>query len=160
MFQSNVQASPDYGKIKGTITWQYNKYVGTKGDVGAQIYVIPTSFSPQTISEDDEKAYFMTGKVPKNSMLFYTTADGYGNYEIDVVPAGEYCVFIISMKTTRDFTKPVPEYTKNALKPYIRNWDTIEKGTLVKLHNHVFKNVEIRSGITTIFSHDFGFTYI
>ena len=102
----------------------------------------------------------MTGKVPKNSMLFYTTADGYGNYEIDGVPAGEYCVFIISMETTRDFTKPVPEYTKNALKPYIRNWDTIEKGTLVKLHNHVFKNVEIRSGITTIFSHDFGFTYI
>lgn len=26
------------GNLKGTITWQYNKVIGTKGDVGAKIF--------------------------------------------------------------------------------------------------------------------------
>ncbi|CAI8980232.1 hypothetical protein EMIT07CA2_60246 [Brevibacillus sp. IT-7CA2] len=77
------------GALKGTITCQYNDFVGSKPDVNAKILLIRTDFDKNTIT-DVEEGVFAIGLVPKNSGLFALKANGYGNYEIGNLPAGEY----------------------------------------------------------------------
>lgn len=157
---SSVAFAADYGKLKGTITWQYNKFVGTKGDVAAKIYIIPKDFKVDSISVDEEKSYFSFGMTPKNTNLFYAEADGYGNYEVDGIPPGEYYVFIISQSTRRDLTQPLGEYTKSFLAQVARDLDKDGLTFNTKLYKHTIKSIQIRTGITSNVSHDFGNTYI
>src|SRR5690242_3827745 len=37
-------AKQAFGKVQGAITWQYNNFVGTKGDVGAEVVLVAKPF--------------------------------------------------------------------------------------------------------------------
>ncbi|GEC92824.1 hypothetical protein [Brevibacillus brevis] len=145
------------GSLKGTITWQYNDFVGTKPDVNAKILLIPTGFDKNTIT-DVEEGVFAIGTVPKNSGLFAAKANGYGNYEIGNLPAGEYHILVVSAQTTRNIKEPVDEYFTSILKPYIRNWDSFVRISLLH-YKYELSTITIEEDQTLDFSHDFGNTY-
>ncbi|WP_244297227.1 hypothetical protein [Brevibacillus antibioticus] len=54
------------GSLKGTITWQYNDFVGTKPDVNARILLISKGYDKNTLT-DDEESIFAIGTVPKKT---------------------------------------------------------------------------------------------
>ncbi|MFI8715769.1 hypothetical protein [Brevibacillus brevis] len=145
------------GALKGTITWQYNDFVGTKPDVNAKILLIRTDFDKNTIT-DVEEGVFAIGLAPKNSGLFAGKANGYGNYEIGNLPVGEYHITIVSAQTNRNIMLPVDEYPITKLKPYIQKWDAFLSMSLLDKKYHV-ATITIEEGQTLDFSHDFGNTY-
>lgn len=154
---SSMAFASEYGKIKGTITWQYNNYIGTKGDNGAKIYIIPTNFDITSISLEDEKRYYNYGTIPKDTNLFYAKADGYGSYEIDGIPAGEYYVLIISDNVNKDSRAPMSSFTEYVLKKMCRDLRNAGMSYETAVNKHTTKTVQIKVGITTSLSHDFGY---
>lgn len=145
------------GSLKGTITWQYNDYVGTKPDVNAKILLIRTDFDKNTIT-DEKAALFALGSAPKDSGLYTAKANGYGNYEIGNLPVGDYYILVVSGQTKRDLSEPIDEYLTNTLQPYARNW---EEFTLLGLsaNQYELSSITIEEDQTIDFSHDFGNTY-
>ncbi|HMM21817.1 MAG TPA: hypothetical protein PKA10_13950 [Selenomonadales bacterium] len=149
-----------YGSLKGTITWQYNNYVGTKGDVEAKVIVIPDNINSESISETDGTSLINSGIVPQNSGIFYAEADGYGNYEINGLNPGDYSVLIISNKTTRNSNEPIYDGVKQLLLLFLKSNDKIINNYYIKWKKHTVKKVTIREGVTSICSQDFGNTYM
>ncbi|TQR39104.1 hypothetical protein [Brevibacillus brevis] len=147
------------GALKGTITWQYNDFVGTKPDVNARIYLIPTDFDKNTITDLEESTFLYETIAPKGSRLYAAKANGYGNYEIGNVPAGEYHILVVSKQTIRNLQEPVDDLTAYTLNPYVRDWESFEAATFL-LYKHVLSKVTIEENQTLDFSHDFGNTYI
>ncbi|BAU27750.1 hypothetical protein DFP93_1023 [Aneurinibacillus soli] len=147
------------GSIKGVITWQYNDFVGTKGDVGAVIILIPADFNKSSLSEKDI-ILLSLGITPKNCDIYTTKADGYGNYQINNLPENDYVLLVISRKTFRNLNEPIPQYTLNKLKSLL-GVSNSDNGlmTSLKLYNSILKEVKITEGEEYQFSNDFGYTY-
>ncbi|MCX6160839.1 MAG: hypothetical protein NTV87_05820 [Ignavibacteriae bacterium] len=125
------------GNIKGTLTWQYNKYVGTKPDVDALVYVI------KEFQEDIRQ--------------YKTRANGYGNYEINDIPVGNYFVVLISFNTTQNpkegiYWGKLGASLSDKQKEHLRN---------MGLGDWKYKIIEIKikENKTVDVSHDFGNTY-
>lgn len=143
LFQSYTvlfgQTEEATGNLKGTVTWQYNSYVGTKPDVGASIYLIKES------QEDISK--------------FKVIANGYGNYEINDVPVGNYFVVIISYKTTSD---PKTWHTKiSGNISSVLSADNLSRlDTYISLHKYYVVEIKIKENKTVDVSYDFGNTYL
>ncbi len=86
-----------YGQVKGQITWQYNKVLGTRGDNGAKILIIPINDNVKTF-DNHEAAMFLTGTYDSGIMV--TKCDGYGNFDFGSnVPVGKYIALIVSENT-------------------------------------------------------------
>ncbi|MBG9944188.1 hypothetical protein ABD77_19870 [Brevibacillus formosus] len=146
------------GSLKGTITWQYNDFVGTKPDVNAKIFLIRKDFDINTITEMEEKLFISIEAAPKGSGLYTAKANGYGNYEIGNVPVGEYYIIVVSGKTHRDIRQPVDEYFTSIFTPYVRNWEDFTLLTL-GTNKYEFSLITIEENQTLDFSHDFGNTF-
>lgn len=154
-----INDAKGYGTVKGVITWQYNSYIGTKPDVGAKIFLIPTNFNPKDYKKEDLELYAMVGSTPKNSNLFFGKADGYGNYEIANVTAGKYILIVSSRKTTRDPNEEV--YIEKELKKLLGDaYQRFYDFNIGNFNNYTFKYIEVKKNNTVPFSHDFGYTYI
>lgn len=155
--QQNI--STEKGNLKGTITWQYNDFIGTKPDVGAVIFLIPSNFNPNSITDEDLKQFYGNFIAPKNSGIFSTKTNGYGYYEISNVPQGEYIIFIMSRMASRNNENQIDQNTINLLKPVIKNWDFFK---LIFLDTNKFKcdRITINRGLDLDYSHDFGYSYL
>jgi hypothetical protein len=147
------------GNLKGTITWQYNKVIGTKGDVGAKIFLIPKNFDKSKISKSDGELFATIGSVPKDSGLQYVKANGYGDYELSGIQAGKYYLVISSKNTTRNFQEDLSDYVVSTLKPIIPNWDIFVQFNL-HMNKHEVKEIEITKDKTLDVSYDFGNTFL
>ncbi|MED1800828.1 hypothetical protein [Brevibacillus porteri] len=156
---ARTELPTEKGALKGTITWQYNDFVGTKPDVNARIYLIPTDFDKNTITDLEEGMFAYDTIAPKGSGLYAAKANGYGNYEIGNVPAGEYHILVVSKQTIRNVQEPVDDLTAYTLNPYVRDWENFEAATFL-LYKHVLSKITIEENQTLDFSHDFGNTYI
>lgn len=158
----NVESSSiDKGNLRGIITWQYNKLIGTKPDVNAKIYLISENYNKNTMTNDEESLFTLLGSVSedKKDKLFFSKINGYGNYEIDNIPVGKYLMIIISNNTTRppDLVGEF-ETAKSILTPYINDWDKFKLVNLSK-NKSEFKIINIMKNETIDISHDFGYTY-
>ncbi|MNW46477.1 hypothetical protein D3C74_237730 [compost metagenome] len=143
------------GNIKGVLTWQYNKFIGTKPDINAKIALIPIDI-PNRIH--DEVFVLTLSSIPNGNNGIYTSkADGYGNYNIDNVPAGRYYLLFQSKNTNSDMT--IDEYDQDALEPLfgIPSWDRLEVS--LKLNKYELREIEIIKDQTLTESHDFGYSY-
>jgi len=143
------------GSIKGNITWQYNRYIGTKPDVGARIALIP-----KNLNRNLDNSFFaiMISQIPQGKYGIYTAkADGYGSYEIDDIPTGQYYLLIVSKQTTSDMT--IYAYDKQILTSLFsdKDWKSLELN--LKLNKYDLNPIEIKKDKTLIESHDFGYTY-
>ena len=144
-----------YGTLKGNITWQYNQYIGTKPDVGANVIVFPKNFKPlpskKIINVQD-------GKVDASSIgIYYGEVDGYGSYEINRIPAGEYLVLIVSLKTFTNYMEPMNRDDEKLLKRYVSDF---EQGALgVGVFNYLIKNINLEVDEEELISKDWGYSY-
>ncbi|MCB2354486.1 hypothetical protein [Clostridium estertheticum] len=143
------------GNIKGVLTWQYNSVIGTKADTNAFILLIPvnadnTKDNSLIVSRIDQQTQGENG-------IYTGRADGYGNYEIDDVPVGEYYLLQLSKCTTSDMT--ISNYAQQILAKLFsaKDWTTLQIN--LKLNKFMLQSVEIKGNETIIESHDFGNTY-
>ncbi|WP_053403408.1 hypothetical protein [Priestia koreensis] len=146
-----------YGTVKGDITWQYNRYIGTKPDVGADVYLIPVNFNPKTVKKSDLDTYILIGSAPKNSNLYYGKVSGFGHYEISNVPVGKYLLVVSSAKTNRNPDDPI--YIKSVLAPKLGASYQMFEDFKLKFPSHTWSTIEISKGNVLDYSYDFGYTY-
>lgn len=153
-----MKTSVQTGGVKGAITWQYNNFVGTKPDVEAKIYLIPTTFNKDSLTQEQADLFAMIGSAPKKSGLFFTKANGYGNYELPRVPVGDYYIIIVSNKTTRNLNEPVDDYTVQTIQPLVNNWENFVLFNFTQ-NKYEVKPITVEEDQVLDVSHDFGFTY-
>ncbi|MBS6644108.1 MAG: hypothetical protein KH366_11075 [Clostridiaceae bacterium] len=150
-----------YGTVKGNVTWQYNRYIGTKADVGAVVYLIPLDYS---IKGGDNEGLSMCMNTKGTNGVLYAKVDGFGQYTFDNVPCGKYRIFIKSDNTTssRRFNDEAAwEERIDALFGDILTDDELETfKTMVGFDSFYTETIEIFNGMTNTISHDFGYTYI
>lgn len=147
------------GKIKGTITWQYNEFIGTKPDVGAKIALIPANLTKNTGPKHEIYFFALTlsSNSPETTGIYTTKANGYGEYEMNDVPAGEYYILIVSQKTRSDLT--INKWDALILQEIFSEdeWKVLQLN--LKLNKYEFEKIEIKENKVIDVSHDFGYTY-
>lgn len=156
---STPKKAEGYGNIKGTVTWQYNDFIGTKPDVGAKVFLIPTDFNYKNYK--GSLTSFAVGINDDKNKLFVGKVNGYGTYEISDIPVGEYLAIIVSKNTTRDFMEDVPYYTKDVIEDLLgaKGYESFEIMNL-NLSKHDWSTIEIKKDKTFDYSIDFGNTFI
>lgn len=147
------------GTVEGDITWQYNRYIGTKPDVGAKIFLIPIDFDPKKFKQHDLEIYSIIGSPPDNSYLYYGKTSGYGSYEISDVRTGKYLLVVSSHDTRRNPNEEV--YIEDELKERLgKAYETFYQFNVGYFNNYHWKTIEVKKNGTVNYSHDFGYTYI
>ena len=142
------------GGIRGSITWQYNKHVGTRGDNGATIFLLRAPVGNTFASlESYQRKMLAFGIAPTEQpgILYAIEVDGFGRFERDDIEPGEYLTVVLS-----ENTRPGPKdtYTNDCierLEKYIDELKFFEKSYC--------RMISIESNKILSFSHDFGNTY-
>lgn len=152
------QSKAPKGNIKGTITWQWNAYIGTKPDVNARVFLIPVGFDKLSLTQQEVNDYVLTGKIPAKTDLFYKNVDGFGKYEINGIPSGKYVIIVVSKNTTRNTAEKIPDAEANLIKSLIRDYSLAEKSWLT-MNKHKVETITITANQTLDYSTDFGYTW-
>ncbi|MBO7289272.1 MAG: hypothetical protein J6V03_04690, partial [Clostridia bacterium] len=150
------------GSLTGVITYQYNDFVGTKADVGADVMLVQTNHVPQETDDGIFTVFLADSAFPGDDPTIYSTeVDGMGNYYFDDIPAGEYYILIRSKNTNMSPQKAqwvygwISDYLQNKISP-----EALETLSLwVHTQSHQISTVNILPNKTARFSHDFGNTY-
>lgn len=146
------------GNLEGAITWQYNEFIGTKPDVGADVYLIPKKLKKGSLTTD-KLIKVADKKIKAESVgIHFASVNGRGDYKIKGIEQGEYIILVISQKTFRDFLTDYNDKTANKLlKPYIKDWKNMTDGTL-QMFKSVAEEITILPNETNDYSFDFGYT--
>lgn len=147
------------GQVKGQITWQYNKFIGTRGDNGAKVLIIPANDKVKTF-DNHEAAMFLTGTYDSGIMV--TKCDGYGNFDFGDVPAGKYIMLIVS-QNTNSMERLLDENSWiSDFKMYYGDSfsdEDLEKLILfVGYQKYDFDYITVEDGKIVTITHDFGYT--
>lgn len=152
-----------FGKIQGVITWQYNNFVGTKGDVGAKIILVSDPVDERLKKLGGPEAGLLSlGYAPPKSEqygIYSADADGFGNFSIDGVPVGRYQIFVFSSKTTPGPDDYMTNICKAEYAKYFANMHDY-KDLAFKVHKVYCTSADVMEDRATTISHDFGNTYI
>lgn len=144
------------GKVSGAITWQYNQYIGTKADVGADIVAFPIG-GFKKIKVENVFSATVSNSIANKYGLFSTRVNGFGNYSLSL-PEGKYYILIKSSKTTRNPDEKISSYVRTIMKKYTTNF---KDDSILGLHiyNHKIEKITIKKGDTVDISKDWGYTY-
>lgn len=170
-------AAADNGSVKGTVTWKYSPFVNNraagsgmssgginirtfndknyakpKGDAGAKIELISTSFNKNSLTDTQEQQWYSMDLAPVGQQVFVTRADNGGYYELTNIPAGEYLMIIVSAKERQNYS-----YAEPVLQKYIRTWDLFDTFVLSG-NEYVKKNVVIKAGQSVTVNQNFDYT--
>lgn len=150
--------SSKVGSLTGVITWQYNKFVGTKADVGADLMLIPAIHTP---TENDDYTTLIFSST-KDDSIYVTEVDGSGNYYFDNIPAGKY-ILVIKGKNTND-SPAEQSINSSRVRKYLTgviSEKAISNFELqLKIYSFDVAEIVIRENQTTRYSKDWGYTYI
>lgn len=145
-------------KVRFTVTYKYNNFVGNKPDTDAVIVLIPknhkekisgTFLSPtvaRTLLEG-------TKKVLENSGAYVAIVGGDGKAVINRVRCGSYTLVIFSKHTNEN--PEISALIAQALEQYITDGKLL--ATLYKVH---ISTIEVSDGEEIELNHDFGLTFI
>ena len=153
----SVAEVQEYGSIKGTITYQYNKFIGSRGDVGAMVVLIKRDLAPGSAHYD-----FKTGRTGKltsiiNNSVYRVAVDGYGHYEINNIPSGDYIIIINSCEAW-DYSQVIDPGFASLVKPYFDDtYDDFVKNHTC-LRKHIVDTISIEPNTTVNYNYDFGFS--
>lgn len=143
------------GTLQGSITWQYNTYIGTRPDTGADVIAFQ-KWEAQKISITDLVAILNGKEDGSDYGIYYTQVDGFGRYSLPLA-SGKYTILIRSRKTTRDYKEPISENVEKTMKTYIPDFKSTDLA--MYFYNHLVKDVKITKGETYTISKDWGYTY-
>jgi hypothetical protein len=147
------------GNIKGAVTYQYNKVIGTKPDVGADIILIPRNLTDKMDSKFENfftLVHSIDGKQGDYG-IYTAKTNGYGNYEINNVPAGDYYLFILSNKVTSDGT--INQVKQDVLNSIFSKIGIENLNFTLKSYKSEYDWVTVVEGQTSDKSVDFGYYY-
>ena len=144
------------GGIKGSVTWQYNKSIGTKADTNAKVALIPKNLIKGTYTDFSTLLY--ASKQLNKLGVYSTKANGYGNYEINNIPVGKYYILIISSNTYSHMT--IDDWDKERLEKIFSEEDYNRLESSMKINKYELDEIEITKNQTLDYSKDFGFSYI
>jgi hypothetical protein len=105
--------SPPTGRVRGVVTYYFNRNYGARPDVGAEVWLLPGILrrppndnyvmgTSDAITVAPPESPGGKRELTKISALRHSTVDGNGNFSWDGVPPGEYTVAIQSAH--RDYT--------------------------------------------------------
>lgn len=146
----------DKGSVEGTVTWKYNRVVGSRADSGASIYLVksPIGETFKKVSADDFASSVVLGfKHSENDLIFSTKADGYGKFFFDGIPAGKYIAILVS-HNSRSTVNPSDFGTKNVielLKPHVSK-------SLSAFHKMNWSFISVEPSQRTALSEEFDYT--
>ncbi len=151
-----------YGRVYGQLTYQYNKFVGTRGDNGATVMLIP--YNNEVKNYDNHKAAMLLSGT-YDSGIIVKECDGYGNFDFgNSVPVGKYILVAISDNTTSAQRFDDEEFWKFLIDGSFGNLfsddDRETLYTFVGFSDWTFEILTIEEGDSINFTHDYGYTYI
>lgn len=150
-----------YGSVKGNITWQYNKFIGTKPDTGANVFLIPLDYN---IKGGDNRDLASTLDHKGHNGVYRAKVDGLGQYIFDSVPSGNYRIVTISHNTTEAYRFWDEDGWKKSIQDFMGCFLTdseLDKFMKMVTYNSiVYDDIKIENGQTITHSFDFGYTYL
>lgn len=157
-----VAVSQKYGSISGNITWQYNKYIGTKSDTGAYVALIPKNINK--LKGVNHKDFSMLIETNGEDGIYTTKVNGYGQYELKNIPVGQYWIFVVSKYTTSGSRFNNPDIWNSYINSMFGGFLSTSELSNIKLfigyHSTTSKEITIQKDQTTPYSYDFGYTYL
>jgi hypothetical protein len=140
------------GTIEGTITWQYNKFVGTRGDKGARVLLLKKPLE-ETVKKITSVSLLTFGIASDREGFVYSVeADGYGRFMREGISAGEYFVLIKSGETRAGPDDFYTNECKNELQKF-------SSETLTFFNKAACQTVRVVADRRVQIVHDFGNTY-
>lgn len=150
-------SSSKLGNVTGMVTWQYNKFIGTKPDTGAKVLLMQTNHVPT--SKDGSN--FLLFSSFNDDLMYSTEVDGSGNYYFDNIPVGEYYLLILGDNTNE--SPQIQNLNISSAKNYLTNKISDEAmkrlETNIKLHSFEIKKITVSANQTYRYSVDWGYTY-
>ncbi|MBQ3869456.1 MAG: hypothetical protein II777_02825 [Clostridia bacterium] len=151
-----------FGQVKGQITYQYNKYVGTRGDNGAHIVLIPKNSNTKNYN-NSLAAMFITGTY--ESGIIVTKCDGYGNFDFgDSVPEGNYIILVVSKCTTGSAyfnnKSGLEAAIADRFGKYFSSKDLETLTIFIGAQNYATGDITVEKARVNTITKDFGYTYI
>jgi hypothetical protein len=146
------------GKVRITVTWEYNKYVGNRADTNAVVILIPKGFSGRVPSAalDPVVAHITLDETKKNELerqgVYAGLVNGNGTAVLAGVPGGDYTLIIMS-KNTNEWPE-ISTLMERQLAKYL------DKGDSAGLHKVHITDITVVPGEETEYGHDFGNTYL
>ena len=154
--------SEPLARVYGQLTYQYNEFIGTRGDNGATVMLIP--YNDEVKNYDNHKAaMLLSGKY--DSGIIVEECDGYGNFDFgNSVSAGKYILVAISNETTSGQRFDDEEFWKflvdGAFGNLFSDKDRESLYTFIGYSDWTFEILTIEPNDDIRFTHDFGYTYI
>jgi tetratricopeptide (TPR) repeat protein len=155
--RTSVSRDTRPGKVRVTVTWEYNKYVGNRADTNAVVILIPKGFNGRVPSTglDPVVAHITldgTKKELEQQGVYAGLVGGNGTAVLAGVPGGDYTLIIMS-KNTNEWPE-ISTLMEQRLAKYL------DKGDSARLHKVHITDITVVSGEETEYSHDFGNTYL
>lgn len=155
------QAEPR-GRVSGQLTYQYNKFVGTRGDNGATVMLIPRNDNVKNY--DNHRAAMLLPDTYESGIIV-VECDGYGNFDFgNSVPVGEYILVAISNETTSGERFEDEVFWKFLIDSGFGNLFSDEDRESLYLFigysDWTIEILTIEPNDDIRFTHDFGYTYI
>ena len=161
-----IQVNQAYGSVSGNITYYYNKYKGNVPDTDSNVILIPkdgTANAMPTLKSYVEwkMIHILNGNQYK---IYSTKVDGTGQFSFSNIPIGEYIIFIISKGTTSgsgfDNKSAYATSISGIVSNYVNSENAKYLGESVGFQKYNSDSIIIRKDTNTIYSYDFGITYI
>jgi hypothetical protein len=158
-----VQQVSRPGKVRITVTFFYNDYVGNRPDTGARVVLVSRRFQENfksnlnswlfdpgidTVYKHDKEKFHRRG-------VYVGIVGGNGTVVITGVPAGDYSLVLVSNNTTG--YPQMFESAERILNHYADNSTLVH--SIVVLHKINFEDITVEAGEELEISHDFGITY-
>lgn len=145
------------GSVTGTITYQYNRFIGTRADVGANILLIQVNHVP---TERDALNVFSSDN--NDPAMHYTKADGMGNYYLDNIPAGDYYLLVLSSKTNQSPRKQMDncQSVESCLRGKISDEALDYIKALIGGWSFKLQRIQVKQNQIYRYSYDWGYTYM
>lgn len=154
--------NPDFlgtGEVRAHVTYKYNKVIGTRGDDGAKVILIPKD--PKVKEFDNNAAVVGVSGVHESGIVVGKCNED-GDWERSEVQAGDYVALIISRNcnTMRSSESLKAELTE-LVGDYLSAEDLDTLAVIIGLSELAYDDdLQVRDGYRNKLNHDFGYTDI
>lgn len=167
-YTCKVTVKKIYGKVEGNITYFYNKYRGNVADTNATVILIPKDGRALDMPNFSSYVFWdiksMINLDGNKYGVYSATVDGKGEFVIPKVPVGEYIIYVKSKNTNDGYAFDDLDSHKNSISDIFYGYLSEENADMIAesagYNKVVFDNITVYEDDTTVFSFDFGITYI